>query len=92
MSVQIDGFAKPFQVFLILLMILPFSQSSYGTVPRPITVLNKRSKDWHSYQGNANIFATLGVVCKCCDGLGAECKSTFEGTCVKLQCHPWKFP
>ncbi|KAI6698355.1 hypothetical protein NL676_018474 [Syzygium grande] len=39
--------------------------------------------------GYSKILATLGVVCKCCDG-GGECTVTWEGSCSKLQCLPWK--
>ncbi|KAL4388222.1 hypothetical protein GQ457_09G030070 [Hibiscus cannabinus] len=43
-------------------------------------------------QGYANL-ATLGVVCKCCDGEGGECKSSWDASyaCSKLQCLPWKY-
>ncbi|OMO54257.1 hypothetical protein COLO4_36543 [Corchorus olitorius] len=43
-------------------------------------------------QGHAS-FATLGIVCKCCDGEGVECKSSWNASyaCPKLQCLPWKY-
>ncbi|KAJ9684427.1 hypothetical protein PVL29_016742 [Vitis rotundifolia] len=44
-----------------------------------------------SFQRYSKVFNTLGVVCKCCDGEGGECKSTWEGSCPKLQCLPWKY-
>ncbi|XVE69302.1 hypothetical protein DITRI_Ditri09bG0141100 [Diplodiscus trichospermus] len=42
-------------------------------------------------QGYAK-FATLGVACKCCDGEGGECRSSWDASysCPKLQCLPWK--
>ncbi|CAJ1801560.1 unnamed protein product [Sphenostylis stenocarpa] len=43
-----------------------------------------------SGQGYSKIFATLGVVCKCCDGVGGACTSTWTESCNNLQCYPWK--
>nr|GMC88395.1 Fibropellin-1 like [Ipomoea batatas] len=39
-----------------------------------------------------SILATLGVVCKCCDGGEGEegCVTVWSGSCSKLQCLPWK--
>ncbi|CBI30472.3 unnamed protein product, partial [Vitis vinifera] len=31
------------------------------------------------------IFTTLGMVCKCCDGVGGECTSTWNMSCSNLQ-------
>ncbi|KAK7390471.1 hypothetical protein VNO78_25777 [Psophocarpus tetragonolobus] len=42
-----------------------------------------------SHQGYSKIFATLGVVCKCCDGVGGACTSTWTESCSNLQCSPW---
>lgn len=41
--------------------------------------------------GNSKMLATLGIVCKCCDGESGKCRSTWDGSCSKLQCLPWKF-
>ncbi|KAL4318205.1 hypothetical protein GQ457_18G008660 [Hibiscus cannabinus] len=37
--------------------------------------------------------ATVGVICKCCDGEGGECRSSWDASysCTKLQCLPWKY-
>lgn len=43
------------------------------------------------FAGYSKVFNTLGVVCKCCDGEGGECRTTWEGSCPKLQCLPWKY-
>ncbi|KAF3969859.1 hypothetical protein CMV_006380 [Castanea mollissima] len=43
-----------------------------------------------SQQRFSEIFSTLGVACKCCDGEKGECTSTWTGSCSKLQCLPWK--
>jgi len=37
-----------------------------------------------------NFVATLGIECKCCDGIKGECRSTWDSSCPKLQCLPWK--
>ncbi|KAL1549182.1 hypothetical protein AAHA92_17315 [Salvia divinorum] len=42
-------------------------------------------------QGDMRTFATLGVVCKCCEGGGESCTSSWKGSCSKLHCLPWKF-
>lgn len=47
------------------------------------------------------VLATLGVVCKCCDGVatggggkeegeGKGCVAVWSGSCSNLQCLPWK--
>lgn len=45
-------------------------------------------------QRYSEIFAGLGVVCKCCDGAaapeGEHCATTWTGACSNLQCGPWK--
>ncbi|KAK1265747.1 hypothetical protein QJS04_geneDACA011381 [Acorus gramineus] len=38
------------------------------------------------------MLATLGLECTCCDGAGGECRSTWDGSCSKLDCRPWKQP
>ncbi|KAJ4833508.1 hypothetical protein Tsubulata_008012 [Turnera subulata] len=38
----------------------------------------------------SKVFATLGVVCKCCDGTEGECTTTWTGSCHKPQCLPWR--
>ncbi|KAL2957488.1 hypothetical protein AAZX31_18G153400 [Glycine max] len=46
--------------------------------------------DWSTCCGYSKIFATLGVVCKCCDGVGGACTSKWTESCNNLQCFPWK--
>ncbi|WOH08136.1 hypothetical protein DCAR_0727573 [Daucus carota subsp. sativus] len=36
------------------------------------------------------ILGTLGMVCKCCNGRGVECKTEWLQPCPHLRCHPWK--
>jgi len=40
--------------------------------------------------GFSKNLAELGVVCKCCDGGGGDCRSTWTESCSNLQCSPWK--
>ncbi|XAR71977.1 hypothetical protein NMG60_11018444 [Bertholletia excelsa] len=43
-------------------------------------------------QKYSKVFSSLGLVCKCCDGVeGGECRSTWEGPCTNLRCAPWKY-
>ncbi|XWS43781.1 hypothetical protein CRYUN_Cryun16bG0133500 [Craigia yunnanensis] len=75
-----------FQGFLLLLLLV-FSVSASQVPPasaaRPLSILPDQ-------QRYSKIFATLGVVCKCCDGTGAECSSTWTEPCSQLKCLPWK--
>ncbi|EEF22889.1 conserved hypothetical protein [Ricinus communis] len=77
--------SKSSSLLLLLLLVLTvsLSQKSIITEARTLSFLPEQSK--------SKIFATLGIVCKCCDGnLQGECTSTWKGTCRKLQCLPWK--
>ncbi|KAM7464016.1 hypothetical protein LguiA_032137 [Lonicera macranthoides] len=71
-------FKRP--LFLILLLVISFLfDKARVAEARPLP-----------QQRYSKIFATMGVVCKCCDGEGGECKSTWVEPCSKLQCLPWK--
>lgn len=36
-------------------------------------------------------YSALGLVCKCCDGKGGECRRIWDAAaCSNLKCHPWK--
>ncbi|KAL4606637.1 hypothetical protein ACB098_09G103500 [Castanea mollissima] len=73
------GLPKPLLLLLLLIMIVSTSQKPIVTEARPL-----------SQQRFSEIFSTLGVACKCCDGEKGECTSTWTGSCSKLQCLPWK--
>ncbi|XP_015584384.1 uncharacterized protein LOC8279737 [Ricinus communis] len=78
--------SKSSSLLLLLLLVLTvsLSQKSIITEARTLSFLPEHA-------GKSKIFATLGIVCKCCDGnLQGECTSTWKGTCRKLQCLPWK--
>ncbi|KAK6231338.1 hypothetical protein QUC31_011372 [Theobroma cacao] len=75
-----------FQRFLLLLLLVisvSASQVPLASEARPLSIL----PDQQSY---SKIFATLGVVCKCCDGPGGECSTTWTQPCSQLKCLPWK--
>ncbi|GAV56835.1 hypothetical protein CFOL_v3_00377 [Cephalotus follicularis] len=74
---------KCFGFFVLVLMIIAITQNPREVEARPITL--------SSQEGYSMMFATLGIVCKCCDGEGDECRSTWKGFCSKPQCLPWKF-
>ncbi|KAI9157572.1 hypothetical protein LWI28_024557 [Acer negundo] len=80
---------KHFLLFVLVLLIIfaEFDQlpSSYLVQAARPTLLN--------HQGYSKRFASLGVVCKCCDGEKGECRSTWDSSScpIKLQCLPWKF-
>lgn len=46
--------------------------------------------DTNAKNGYSKLLGTLGMVCKCCDGAGGECKTKWLEPCPNLQCHPWK--
>ncbi|KAA8518962.1 hypothetical protein F0562_016264 [Nyssa sinensis] len=75
------GFSRP-SLILILLLVIGFTEFQ-----KP-GVVEARPLAFQPQQRYPNIFATLGVVCKCCDG--GECKSTWVESCSQLQCLPWK--
>ncbi|RRT75099.1 hypothetical protein B296_00011142 [Ensete ventricosum] len=37
------------------------------------------------------VLESLGIKCRCCDGAGGECRSGWDSTCSKLDCHNLKF-
>ncbi|KAL9388812.1 hypothetical protein Peur_017417 [Populus x canadensis] len=66
---------------LLLLLIFTISRYPRAVEARPLTLQQGNSK---------RFFATLGLECKCCDGAKGECRSSWESSCPKLKCHPWK--
>ncbi|KAK3034937.1 hypothetical protein RJ639_032337 [Escallonia herrerae] len=77
------GMDKLLKLLCLLLMMMLFATST-AMEPNPIPT--------HPPQRYSKVFASLGVVCKCCDGVEGGCRSyTGDGFCSKLQCLPWKF-
>ncbi|KAG6763722.1 hypothetical protein POTOM_031159 [Populus tomentosa] len=66
---------------LLLLIISAISQCPRAIEARPLTLQQGNSK---------RFFASLGLECKCCDGAKGECRSSWDSSCPKLKCHPWK--
>ncbi|ESR48826.1 hypothetical protein CICLE_v10033223mg [Citrus x clementina] len=75
---------RRFQLFLLLLVMIIVAVPHQCSSTRPISIQNHQL-------GNSKMLATLGIVCKCCDGESGKCRSTWDGSCSKLQCLPWKF-
>ncbi len=73
---------KPHVLLLLIIMVVSISEKP--------SVIEGRALSLISDQGYSKIFATLGVVCKCCDGVGGACTSTWTDSCNNLQCFPWK--
>ncbi|GKU92028.1 hypothetical protein SLEP1_g5811 [Rubroshorea leprosula] len=71
--------------FILLLMITAIFN-------RPRSIQSRQTL--HLNQQGYSSFANLGIVCKCCDGAGGECRTTMDiASCPKpkRQCHSWKF-
>ncbi|CAJ2670572.1 uncharacterized protein LOC123889817 [Trifolium pratense] len=69
-------------MLLIIIMVISISHKS--------SLIEARTLSLISNQGYSKIFATLGVVCKCCDEIGGACTSTWTQSCNNLKCSPWK--
>ncbi|KAL5709357.1 hypothetical protein ACHQM5_020057 [Ranunculus cassubicifolius] len=79
------GVSRRSVFLLVVLMVVAQAHRLQGvqsrTLSLPSTDQNRFSK----------VFATLGMSCKCCDGKEGLCRSTWESSCSKLECLPWKF-
>ncbi|KAK7292886.1 hypothetical protein RJT34_15741 [Clitoria ternatea] len=73
---------KPHVLMLLIIMVVSISD-------KPL-IIEGRTLSLISGQGYSKIFATLGLLCKCCDGVGDTCTGTWTGSCNNLQCFPWK--
>ncbi|WOL14923.1 hypothetical protein Cni_G23704 [Canna indica] len=72
-----------FYFSLLLLFFISFSISKSAEADGPIPI-NKQ-------QRYVKVLESLGIKCKCCDGDGGECRSSWESTCTKMECHNLKF-
>ncbi|CAN1135088.1 hypothetical protein LINPERPRIM_LOCUS15737 [Linum perenne] len=73
---------------LLLLLLLTLSATNNS---RPVEARTLPFSSLHL--GSSKFFATLGVVCKCCDNRpsgNGECSSSWEGSCRDVQCLPWR--
>ncbi|KAE9592038.1 hypothetical protein Lal_00038283 [Lupinus albus] len=73
---------KPHVLLMLIIMVVSISE-------KPL-VIEGRTLSLISNQGYSKIFATLGVVCKCCDGDEGACTNTWTKSCNNLKCLPWK--
>ncbi|KAK1320857.1 hypothetical protein QJS10_CPA03g01763 [Acorus calamus] len=69
---------------LLVVMVIEAHVCSRGVDARPLSLLHK--------QNYVNMLGSLGMECTCCDSAGGGCRSTWEGSCKKLDCRPWKQP
>lgn len=74
------------------------SRFGYADAARPISLQQQHSSKLSSSIQFLKMSETLGMVCKCCDGMDIEkgikqdlCSATWDGSCSNLQCFPWKF-
>ncbi|KAH1199138.1 hypothetical protein GmHk_18G052567 [Glycine max] len=58
---------KSHVLMLLIIMVVSIAEKP--------SVIEGRTLSLISGQGYSKIFATLGVVCKCCDGVGGACTS-----------------
>ncbi|KAG9146093.1 hypothetical protein Leryth_027292 [Lithospermum erythrorhizon] len=85
--------SKPNLLFIALIMVIGFACNQESKVfiqARPLLVKQETEKE--TIHRNT-LFATLGLVCKCCDDAtkgDGECVSTWKGTCSDIKCSPWK--
>ncbi|CAL5210934.1 unnamed protein product [Lathyrus oleraceus] len=73
-------------VFLLLIVLISSIRENPSIVEGRVLSLIS-----HQVIGYSKIFATLGVICKCCDdGIEGACKETWTDSCSNVQCLPWK--
>ncbi|KAL0915152.1 hypothetical protein M5K25_015551 [Dendrobium thyrsiflorum] len=36
------------------------------------------------------VLQSLGLMCRCCDLDGGDCRSSWDSPCYKLDCQPWR--
>ncbi|AES71054.1 transmembrane protein, putative [Medicago truncatula] len=82
---------KCFIFFVCLLIISPKLTLIPNSVEgRKVFTINRKENDFKGYS-KREAYSTLGLVCKCCDGEGGDCISTWDASCSNLMCKPWKY-
>ncbi|BAT85981.1 hypothetical protein VIGAN_04358900 [Vigna angularis var. angularis] len=77
--------------FACLLIILPMLSVNPNTVEATqVLTINRNRSNFKGYT-KRQVYSTLGMVCRCCDGKGGECTTTWDDACSNLSCHPWKY-
>ncbi|KAG1339283.1 hypothetical protein COCNU_04G015890 [Cocos nucifera] len=70
-------------LFFLLLLVCVQVHISMGAEARPLPSIKQ--------ERYVQVLESLGLNCRCCDGAGGECRTTWNSTCAKLDCLPWKF-
>ncbi|BAT97309.1 uncharacterized protein HKW66_Vig0201590 [Vigna angularis] len=83
MDIVIINKNKPHVLVLLILLIA-------SSVAEKTSVVEGRTLSLKPLQEYSKNLASLGVVCKCCDGDGGDCRSTWTESCSNLQCSSWK--
>ncbi|KAK7305806.1 hypothetical protein VNO77_43718 [Canavalia gladiata] len=78
---------KWFMLFFASLLIVAHPNGVEATQLLTIHRNDNHFKGYTKHQAYSN----LGLVCKCCDGKGGECRSTWDAACSNLVCKPWKY-
>ncbi|KAJ8631821.1 hypothetical protein MRB53_025144 [Persea americana] len=53
-------------------------------------IIEARTLTLRDQKRDLKLLESLGVMCRCCDGIGGKCKSSWDTPCLKLDCSPWK--
>ncbi|OAY66284.1 hypothetical protein ACMD2_27110 [Ananas comosus] len=77
--------SRPLALCFLLLLLVSFHAHDF---PR---CADARPLPFEKLQRYVGVLGSLGIVCRCCDGEAGECRSRWESTCAKLDCHPSKF-
>ncbi|CAH9080075.1 unnamed protein product [Cuscuta epithymum] len=88
-------FLPCFRPYLLLfLLVLQLSSHKHTTFAEARPLISLLHQDNSRY---VKLFATLGMECKCCDGVVIadgrgedQCEASWSGYCSKLHCLPWK--
>ncbi|XP_027908158.1 uncharacterized protein LOC114167302 [Vigna unguiculata] len=83
MGIVIVNKNKPHVLVLLVILIA-------SSVAEKTSVVEGRTLSLTPLQGYSKNLASLGLVCKCCDGDGGACRSLWTESCSNLQCSPWK--
>ncbi|KAL2333304.1 hypothetical protein Fmac_014517 [Flemingia macrophylla] len=83
---------KSFMLFFASLLIIApmLSLDANGVEATRVLTIHRNNNHFKGHTKH-EAYSTLGLVCKCCDGKGGECKSTWDDACSNLVCNPWKY-
>ncbi|CAL9074883.1 unnamed protein product [Musa textilis] len=73
-----------FRFVVVLMFLVSFHvHVSRSTAARPLLIAKENRY--------VQVLQSLGITCRCCDGVGGECQRSWASPCAKLECHPSKF-